>query len=126
MEEKIKFQQEYSLQASASLLYQYLSTSSGLSEWFADNVSSQGNKFVFLWAGYPEEAFLIARRQDKLVRFRWAEDSEKYYFEVRIEEDELTGDVSLIVTDFSLPGELNESKQLWDRHINDLKKAIGA
>ncbi|WP_373657448.1 START-like domain-containing protein, partial [Escherichia coli] len=38
MSEKIKYEMEFPITASPQLLYQYISTSSGLSEWFADNV----------------------------------------------------------------------------------------
>ena len=39
MSDKIKFELEFPIQASSQLLYQYISTPSGLSEWFADNVN---------------------------------------------------------------------------------------
>jgi hypothetical protein len=32
----------------SSFLYQYISTSSGLSEWFADNVNSRGSFYVYM------------------------------------------------------------------------------
>ena len=40
MEDKIKYEMEFPIHASPSLLYQYISTPSGLSEWYADNVNS--------------------------------------------------------------------------------------
>ena len=94
MAEKQKFHIEYLVKASLEMLYQYISTASGLAEWFCDAASSKGNQFIFVWAGSEEQATLIARREDSLVRFRWAADEgEKYYFEIRLEQDELTGDV---------------------------------
>ena len=40
--------------------------------------------------------------------------------------DEITKDVSLIVTDFSPEDELEESKLLWDSLISDLKQVLGS
>ena len=48
-DDKIKFELEFPIQASPQLLYQYISTPSGLSEWFADNVNSRGELFTFIW-----------------------------------------------------------------------------
>ena len=56
MEEKIKFEIEFPIQASPQLLYQYLSTPSGLSEWFSDNVNSRGEIFTFFWDDSEEKA----------------------------------------------------------------------
>ena len=74
---------------------------------------------VYLW--------LIARREDSLVRFRWAADEgEKYYFEIRLEQDELTGDVAMTITDFAYPGEDDEMRQMWNNSVVNLRKIIGA
>jgi len=48
MEVKVKYELEFPIHASPSLLYQYISTPSGLSEWFADNVNSRGEIFTFI------------------------------------------------------------------------------
>ena len=49
-----------------------------------------------------------------------------YFFELKLSEDEITKDVSLIVTDFAFEDELEESKQLWKNQIADLKQVIGS
>ena len=40
--------------------------------------------------------------------------------------DEITKDVSLIVTDFSDEDELDEAKLLWNSLIADLKQVLGS
>ena len=40
--------------------------------------------------------------------------------------DEITKDVSLIVTDYSDEGEIEEAKLLWDSLISDLKQVLGS
>ena len=49
-----------------------------------------------------------------------------YYFEIKIQVDEITKDVSLIVTDFADEDEMDEAKLLWENQIGDLKSTIGA
>ncbi|MRJ09033.1 SRPBCC domain-containing protein [Ornithobacterium rhinotracheale] len=124
---KKKYELEVPVQASPSFLYNYISTPSGLSEWFADNVNSRSDKFTFIWDDYEEVAHLIRSKFDEYVRFRWEQDEDsKYYFELKIQEDELTGDVSLIVTDFAEEDELEEAKDLWFSQLEDLKHIIGS
>ena len=42
MSVKVKYELEFPIQSSPQLLYQYISTPSGLSEWYADNVNTRG------------------------------------------------------------------------------------
>lgn len=122
-----KFQSEFVINSSPSLLYNYISNPSGLSEWFADNVNSRGEKYTFIWDGDEQSAFLIKSKQDNYVRFQWEDDEDtKYFFELNIVEDDLTGDVSLMITDFADSDELSEAKLLWQRQIEDLKLILGS
>ena len=129
MESKVKFEIEYPIHASPSMLYQYVSSASSLSEWFADNVNSRGIIFSFFWDGTEEKAELLSSKSNSYVKFKWLDDSEdqdKCYFEIRILVDEITKDVSLIVTDFAYEDEVDENKMLWDNQISDLKQVIGS
>ena len=56
MNTKVKYELEFQLNSSPQLLYQYISTPSGLSEWFADNVNSRGEFFNFIWDVSEEKA----------------------------------------------------------------------
>lgn len=126
---KTKFELEFVFQASPQLLYQYLFTPSGLSEWFADNVNSRSDKYQFFWDDSEEEALLIKKKSNEFVRYRWLndeEDQDEYFFEMRIQVDEITKDVSLIVTDFCDDDEEEDAKLLWDNQISDLKKVLGS
>lgn len=129
MNTKVKYELEFQLNSSPQLLYQYISTPSGLSEWFADNVNSRGEFFTFIWDGSEEKARLTSRKSDEKVKFRWLDEDNKdtdYYFELRILEDEITKDVSLMVTDFAFEEDLDEVKLLWESQISDLKHVIGS
>lgn len=126
---KTKFEKEYSINASPQLLYQYISTPSGLTEWFADNVNSRGEIFTFIWGDSEEKAKLASKKSDEKVKFRWLDEDDKdseYYFELKIILDELTKDVTLMVTDFAEEDELKDQQQLWDNQVADLKKVLGS
>ncbi len=127
MEEKIKYELEFPIHASPSLIYQYISTPSGLSEWFADNVNSRGELFKFIWDGAEEQAKLLTKKSGERVKFRWLDDEDDpYYFEIRIQVDEITKDVSLMITDFAEDDEVEEAKMLWTNQISDLKQVLGS
>ena len=126
MSDKIKFQIEFVIQASPQLLYQYLSTPSGLSEWFADNVNSRGEIFSFIWDGAEEQAKLLKRKTDEFVKFTWTDNDDDYFFEMKIIVDEITKDVSLFITDFADEDELDEAKMLWENQVGDLKQVLGS
>jgi len=126
MSDKIKFEQEFVIQSSPQMLYQYLSTPSGLSEWFADNVNSRGEIFVFIWDGAEEEAKLLKRKSDSFVKFAWEENDDDSFFEMKIIVDEITKDVSLFITDFAEEDEIEEAKMLWNNQIGDLKQVLGS
>ena len=127
MSTKNKFEMEFVIQASPQLLYQYISTASGLSEWYADNVNVRSEKFTFIWDGNEEEAMLLKKKSDQYVRFQWSNsESSEEFFELRIVVDEITNDVSLFVIDFAEEDEVEESKMLWDNQIDDLKHVLGS
>ena len=129
MSEKIKYEIEFVIQSSPQLLYQYIATPSGLSEWFADNVNSRGELFIFIWDDSEEEAKLLSKKSGERVKFRWVEDEENgddYFFELRIQVDEITKDVSLMVTDHSEEDELEEGKMLWENMVSNLKQVLGS
>lgn len=103
-----------------------LSTPGGLSEWFADDVNVQGKQFVFIWDSAEEYAEITNKKENKYVRFKWADDDDdKAYFEFRINIDELTGDVALVITDFAEEDEIEDSMELWDSQIAELKHVLG-
>lgn len=127
MDEKVKFELEFPIQVSPNLLYQYISTPSGLSEWFADNINSRGEIFTFIWGESEEEAKLLTKKSGERIKLRWLVDEDTpYFFEMRIQVDEITKDVSLMITDHVEEEEVEESKMLWENMVSDLKQVLGS
>lgn len=129
MDSKIRYELEVSITSSATLLWGYISTPSGLSEWFADNVNSRGEFFTFIWDDSEETARLYSKKSFEKIKFKWVDEDLKdteYYFEIRILEDEITKDVSILIVDFAEPDEVEESKKLWENQISELKHVIGS
>jgi len=130
MTEKTKYEVEVPLNVSPHLLYQYISTPSGLSEWYADNVNFINEVYVFVWEDEdPQKAKIITQKPFERIRFEWLDDNEVetgFYFEFRIIEDEITNDVSLMITDFAAKNEIDDARQLWESQITDLKHILGS
>jgi len=128
MSEKVKYELEFPIQVSPSLLYQYISTPSGLSEWYADNVNSRGEIFTFIWEGSEEQAKLITKKTEDKIKLQWLDDEDtSYYFELRIQVDAITKDVSLMITDFAEDeDEVEEGKMLWENMVSELKHILGS
>ena len=126
MSKKVKIDLEFVIRSSPNFLYQYISTPDSMGEWFADNVNSRGKKFTFIWDDSEEVALRLAQKNNEFIRFKWEEDEDKdTYFEMRIQVDALTKDVSLIITDFADEDEVEESKMFWENQIAELKHVIG-
>jgi uncharacterized protein YndB with AHSA1/START domain len=125
MTDKTKIQLEYILNCSPKVLFNWLSTASGLAEWFADDVKVKAKKFTFIWEGSEQVAEMTLHKENRLVRYTWLEEEDSY-FEFRISQDELTGDVSLIIIDFAKEDEVDETRGLWDTQIADLKHILGS
>ena len=122
---KEKLEIEYIINISPSILFNRLSSPSGLSEWFADDVNLNGKVFTFIWNGVEQEAEQVLRKENRMVRYHWLEDDPETYFEFRINVDELTGDTALVVVDFSEPDEKEDTIELWNQQVDVLKHLLG-
>jgi hypothetical protein len=115
------------LHSSTAILFEFLVSPSGLSEWFCDDVNIRNDIYTFLWDDIEQAAKLVKIIEEKLARFEWIEKTDGSYFEFRIEKDELTNDTSLIVTDFAENDDDKKSSQLlWSSQIDKLLHVLGS
>jgi uncharacterized protein YndB with AHSA1/START domain len=126
-EPKGRFELEYVIRCSEPLLYEFITSPSGLSEWFSDDVNIRDGIYTFYWNGSEQKARLVALKEGDFIRYQWMDKSDGSYFEFRIQTDDLTGDVSLIIVDFADNGdEQLSSKLLWDSQVEKLMNTIGS
>lgn len=125
----VKYQLEYPTKSSIKILYNCLSSPSGLSEWFADdiNLKDNGKVYIFQWDGSEQEAELLNKKENHYIRFRWVDEDPESYFEFRIVVDEMTGDATLVITDFADDDdEAQEQQMLWDSQVKELFHTLGS
>lgn len=129
MATKEKYELEFLFKTSPKVLDNMITTPSGLSEWFADDVNIKDDIYTFIWDGSEEDARLITKKTNSKVKFRWLEDEEDgndAFFELRYEVDPMTKMVLLTVTAFAEPDEMEDAQLLWQSQIEQLQRTLGA
>tara|TARA_B100000886_G_scaffold58147_1_gene35806 strand:+ start:4480 stop:4866 length:387 start_codon:yes stop_codon:yes gene_type:complete len=118
---------EFPIRSSIKVLYKRLSTPSGLSEWFANDVNIKNGVYTFYWDGSEQSAKLVTKKENKFVKYKWIDSDEADdYFEFKIVVDDMTSDVSLLITDFADDEEdFEEAKLLWETQVDNLRGALG-
>ena len=118
---------EFPIRSSIKVLYKRLSTPSGLSEWFANDVNIKNGIYTFYWDGSEQSAKLVTKKENKFVKYKWIDSDEADdYFEFKIVVDDMTSDVSLLITDFADDEEdFEEAKLLWETQVDNLRGALG-
>ncbi len=118
---------EFELNSAPNVLYDLISTPSGFSEWYCDDVDVRGDQYNFKWGRDEEATTMIGRKAPEVIRFhRNNDDDEAAFFEFRIRIDAMTNEVALIVTDHAWPGEVEETRSLWSSQIAALMRVLGA
>lgn len=117
---------EFYLKTSPAVLFSRISTPSGLAEWFADNVKVEGKVFTFFWGFTEQHAEVLTMVPNDSISFRWLDMEPGYEFGFNIIQDELTGDVALIVTDNIDEDDAEDTRILWSSQVSKLKQMIGS
>ncbi len=125
MSKKIQYTVEYPVRCSPAILYEFLSTSSGLQEWFAEKVEDSDGLFSFSWSGSAEEAEVIEKEENKSIKFHWVDSPKGEYFEFSIEKSEVTNLTILIINDFAEKKDIKDQSQLWEAQVRELFHRLG-
>ena len=129
---KQKFIGEYQINASRKMLFPYLSTATGLCQWFADdvNINNIAKTLIFILDGDERIAVIDSIRNNRYVKFRFLNEDEKPKendtLEFRLEINELTQSVFVRVEEYTDTDDLEESYQIWENLLSQLKEIIGA
>jgi uncharacterized protein YndB with AHSA1/START domain len=126
MSKKIKYTVEYPVRCSPAILFEFLSTSSGLQEWFADKVEDEAGVFRFSWSGAAEEAQVVEMEENKLIKFHWADSAKDEYFQFMIDRSEVTSQTILVITDFAEKKDIKDQSQLWETQVKELFHRLGS
>lgn len=126
MSKKIKYTLEYPVRCSPAILYEFLSTSSGLQEWFADKVEDEGSRFSFSWSGNEEDAEVLEKVENEKIRFRWVDSPSDEYFEFSIDKSEVTNQTILVIHDFAEKKDIKDQSQLWETQVKELFHRLGS
>jgi hypothetical protein len=127
MSKKIKYTVEYPVRCSPVILYEFLSTTSGLQEWFADKVEEEDDVFSFSWSGAAaEEAEVLEKEENKMIRFHWVDSPKDEYFEFSIDKSEVTNQTILVIHDFAEKKDIKDQSQLWETQVKELFHRLGS
>jgi uncharacterized protein YndB with AHSA1/START domain len=129
--DKFKFITEFELRSSPKVLFPYISTPSGLEQWFAEKVIVLPNqRFDFQWDGDSHVAKQTGMRINKAVKFEFEntsdDDLDNNYLEIKLEVSDLTQTTFLRVTDYSAIRDEAELISLWNGFMDNLKEIVGS
>lgn len=125
MSKKVKFTLEYPVRCSPGILYEFLSSPTGMQEWFADKVDERDGLYSFSWNGSSEEAEVMESEENKFIRYHWINSPKDEYFEFKIDKSEVTNLTILTITDFAEKKEIKDQSQLWETQVKDLFYRLG-
>lgn len=121
-----EFSLEFPIRCSPTILFEFLSTPVGLSEWFADKVDQRDQTFKFSWNGSDDVAYKLEEVENEYVRYRWDYYNDDEFFEFSIEQSPVTNETILTITDFADKYDLKDQENLWSSQVADLKHRIGS
>ena len=125
---------EYPLSTkSTRLVWDMISNAAGLQKWLADQVVEDEESMTFTW-GHPwterdtKKSRILEKEKMNYIRMLWDyhEDTPEAYWEMKIMESDLTGMLSLLITDFAADDdEENDLRDLWDANFERLHRVSG-
>ncbi|MBO4443913.1 MAG: hypothetical protein J5814_03990 [Bacteroidaceae bacterium] len=112
---------------SREVIWSAVGTVEGMSAWLADSiVEEEDGILTFTWGKHESRrAELVSRRLKHYVRYHWLDDNPKTYFELRINQSELTHNYSLEITEVSSEDDAEGLQQLWEAYTEKLHRTTG-
>jgi uncharacterized protein YndB with AHSA1/START domain len=122
---RVKIDLEFIFRASPTIIYNFVTTTSCLVRWYCDEVDITNDTYTFYWTGSSETAHLIDDIEDERVKFKWDHADDSEYLEFRMYKSDVTNETILEITDFSDEDEVQETKDLWETLMVELRKECG-
>ena len=120
-----KYELQYIFVAAPKLLFNYLSTAQGLSEWFAEKVDLKNDIFHFYWGDTEQKAVISSKKENEHIRFKWVDEEFDNYFEFKIDNNSVYSEITLIIIDFAYEEDREESEMVWNSAIKKMLRIIG-
>ena len=124
---------EYPLSAkSPKIVWDMIGNAAGLQKWLADVVVEEGDEWTFTW-GQPwterdtKVSKLLELEKYDHIKLKWdyQEDDPEAFWEMRIEQSELTGNLNLLITDYADAEDIDDLNDLWDANMERLHRVSG-
>ena len=115
---------------SKNIVWRLISTSSGLEKWIADRVEIDGKNILFAWGDdwrhhETRAAIMTHCEKYKCVRWHWNDDADECYVEIRMEQSDLSGELTLCITDFADAGDTEWLQAAWQHNFKRLYQSCG-
>ncbi|ALW86219.1 ATPase [Hymenobacter sedentarius] len=128
---KTRFVVEFPINASPKILFPYLATASGLSQWFCDDVRYvEGQRLNFIWDQENHYAEISGQRLNRAIRFVFLNDlrqqvADANYLEFTLDSSQVTDEVYLRVIDYSSAHDAGEQQEMWEGLVAKLREQVG-
>ena len=128
---KTRFVVEFPINASPKILFPYLATASGLSQWFCDDVRYvEGQRLNFIWDHENHYAEISGQRLNRAVRFVFLDEqrqtvADANFLEFTLDASQVTDEVYLRVVDYSSGHDAGEQQEMWDGLVAKLREQVG-
>ena len=131
IQSKARFVVEFPINASPKILFPYLATASGLSQWFCDDVRYvEGQRLNFIWDQENHYAEISGQRLNRAVRFTFLDDhrqpvADANFLEFTLDSSQVTDEVYLRVIDYSAEHDAAEQQEMWEGLVSKLREQVG-
>ncbi|MGI4870347.1 MAG: START-like domain-containing protein [Janthinobacterium lividum] len=128
---KQRFEMEYSINASPKLLFPYISSASGLSQWFCEDVRlDPDHRFNMVWDKQNHYAEVSAQRPGRSIRYVFLGEQKQQlddanFLDFTLDSSRITDEVFLRVTDYSDFADMQEQQELWESLVGRLREQVG-
>lgn len=128
---KTRFVVEFPINASPKILFPYLATASGLTQWFCDDVRYvEGQRLNFIWDQENHYAEISGQRLNRAVRFVFLDDhrqpvADADFLEFTLDSSQVTDEVYLRVVDYSAGHSDDEQNEMWEGLVAKLREQVG-
>ena len=119
---------------SPNIVWGMISTAEGLQKWLADIVvaDADGETMTFTW-GHPwtdrdtKTSQILECDKFSHIRMKWdyQEEDPQAFWEIRLEQSELTGHLSMLITDYADPEDIEDLRGIWDENLDRLHRVSG-